>query len=982
MRGYRFSKALLVSSALSVLAGTGAAAQTGDTPEDEVIVVGTQIKGSDIAGILPVTSMSETDIELTGAVSGDELLQAIPQLGDVNFTETNFGAGVNDARGDVGSINLRGVGDGNTLVLLNGRRMVNHPGTKAVNQTPVVTVNSNAIPVTGVKRMEILRDGASAVYGTDAVAGVMNTILDDNYTGMQVQLQYGTSEGTSLNETSGTMKWGKDFNEGRTNISVFGNVMLRNGMPATDLRNSATEDLRPFFEGTPYEGSTSFRNTSVDTPWGIFRTLSGGDAAGIGDNNFHIQPDTFSGCLVNLPGGVCADNSGSTTTALGEELRLDRARYRDLVGDTDRYNLFAFFNHEFDNGMEFFGEASYYTADFTRRREMAQLIGSQRNIITIPTTAFYNPFGEPILIDRLRPIDAGQRTTNVKNDSFRLLGGLRGNWDDWDWETAFVHSEASTKDRTNRVSLSLFQQAIARTDSAAYNPFAGGSLTDYSDPSTFNSQDTIDSFMVEVKRDGKTKLTLADAKLSNPNIFSLPGGDVGVALGVEWRHEYYEDDRDDRLDGSITFTDIVTGTVLPSDVMGSSPTPDTEGDRDVFGAFIELAVPLVSPEMDIPLVHSFDVQLAARAEDYSDVGSVLKPKIAASWFPFEMFQVRGAYSEGFRAPNLEQINATAIRRVNTGREDWIQCHALAGGTGFTNDDNCDNNAVESVRGGGPNLKPENNENYSFGATFEPTNNLTFTADWWKVKQHDLVGIFGDQNQISLDYLLRLQGSSNPGVVRGAPDPTLAAAFVAAGLDPSGAGQIIEVNDTFLNLDDRTTEGIDLGAVLDFEVDGIGDFTFKANAAHIKTFFQAPSAEGLQLQAAQDAGTISSLVDITGQEDLLKQNGNPTWRYSASLRWDKGNWGAGAFYKYVGDVVDTGVTANGDPLPVGAFKTLNVHADYTFEGLAGGEDTRIRLGIRNVTDEKPPIADEFATGYFSALHSNRGRYFYGSIRHNF
>ena len=977
---------LLLSSAL-ICMGTTAYAQTALTPEDdEIIVVGTQIKGSDIAGILPVTSLVEADIELTGAVSGDELLAAIPQLGDVTFTETNFGAGVNGARGDVGSVNLRGVGDGNTLVLLNGRRLVNHPGTQAVNQTPVVSVNSNALPVTGIKRLEVLRDGASAVYGSDAVAGVINTQLDDNYEGLQIQLQYGTSEGTSLDETTGTIKWGKDFNDGQTNISLFGNGLIRNGMPASEFRNSSTEDLRPFFEGTIYEDNTDLRNTSVDTPFGIFRTVSGGQALGIGDNNFHIQPDSFAGCLgPDLPGGVCADNSGSTTTALGEDLRLDRSRFRDIVGDTDRINLFGFVNHDFENGVEFFGEASYYYADFTRRREAAQFISSQRNRLTIPTTAFYNPFGEAIFFDRFRPTDAGPRETNVKNDSFRLLGGLRGDWNDWSWETALLHSEAETRDRTNRVSLSLFQDAVSRTDSSAYNPFAGGSIGDFSAPTTFNDQATIDSFLVEVKRDGRTSLTLADAKFSNANLYSLPAGDIGAAVGVEWRNEGFEDDRDDRLDGTITFTDDFTGVTLGSDVMGSSPTPDTDGSRDVISAFVELAVPVVSPDMNIPLVHSFDLQLAARAEDYSDVGSVVRPKIAASWFPFETFQIRGAYSEGFRAPNLEQINATAIRRVNTGREDYILCHAIANGPNFTNDNDCDNVGVEGVRSGGPDLDPESSKNFSIGATFEPFDFITLTADWWRIEQEDLVGLFSDQNEISLDYLRRLQGSSNPNVVRAAPDPDTAAIFVAAGLDPSGAGEIIEVLQQFSNLDLRESEGLDFGAHLDFDTE-MGSFKISANAAHILTFFQNPSPEGQELTAAIEAGTLSSIVPIVAQSSLLRQNGNPDWRLSGSLRWNKGNWGAGAFYRYVGSVVDTSVNNDGDPpLPIPTFQTVSLYADYTFNDLDQGnifEDVRLRFGVRNVGNRLPPIADEFARGYFSGLHSNRGRYWYGSVRKTF
>jgi outer membrane receptor protein involved in Fe transport len=567
------------------------------------------------------------------------------------------------------------------------------------------------------------------------------------------------------------------------------------------------------------------------------------------------------------------------------------------------------------------------------------------------------------------------------------LGGLRGQLNDWDWESAFLHSESRTKDSTNRVSNTLFQQAIGRTDASAYNPFIGGDPNDTNLPGSGNDQATIDSFIVDVKRNGTTKLTLADAKFSNPAIFSLPAGDVGAAVGVEWRHEAYQDDRDDRLDGTTPFVDTVLGTTNLSDVMGSSPTPDTNGDRDVFGAFVELAVPLVNPEMNIPLVHSFDMQLAARAEDYSDVGSVIKPKVAASWFPFERFQIRAAYAEGFRAPNLEQINATAIRRVNTGREDWIFCEAVArdAGTGpFTVDDVCDSVSVEGVRTGGPDLQPESNKNFSLGATFEPIDALTFTFDWWRIEQERLVGLFSDQNEISLDYLRRLNGSSNPNVVRGTPDADDAALFTSVGLDPSGAGEILEVRQTFSNLDLRESEGIDFGAQLKFD-SKMGRFNIKANVAHISEFFQNPSPEGSELLAAVESGSINSLVDVVAQTDLIRQNGNPDWRYTGSIRWDKGPWGAGAFLKYVGDVVDTSTNnADFDALPVAAFRTLNLHADYTFEDDSYGalSNTRLRFGVRNVGDVKPPLADEFARGYFVNLHSNRGRYWYGSVRKEF
>jgi outer membrane receptor protein involved in Fe transport len=944
---------------------------------DKVVIVGSQIVGSDVAGALPVTVLNVDDIDVTGAGSGDELLRSIPQVGDIIFSEAEF-TGVNGARGDIGSINLRGIGTGNTLVLLNGRRLVLHPGTQVEDFVPVNTVNSQSLPVTGIQRLEVLRDGAAAIYGTDAVAGVINTITQDDFEGLEASLRYGGSENTDLRELTGTLKWGKNFNDDRTNISVFANFLDREGFNALQLRNTSTEDLRTFFVGTPFEGDTQLRNLSTQTQWAEFRAL-GGTIPAIGDDDFHIQPSTFAGCLVDLGNGVCADNGGSIDTAL----RLDRARYREIVGNTERQNVMAFLNHETDDGTEFFAEVTYYHADYNREREAAQILSSGR--LTVPGTSFYNPFGVDLQIRDYRPLDIGPRRVDVENESYRLLGGVRGDWGNWNWESALLHSEAETTDVTNRVSNTLFQQALARTTPDAYNIFAGGDINDTNAPGTFNNQNqaTIDSFIVPVSRVGETSLTLIDFKLSNGALMELPAGGLGIALGTEFRREQFSDDRDARLDGTIVFTDIVTGNVIPSDVMGSSPTPDTDGERDVWSAFAELAVPIVSEDMNIPLVHSLDAQLAIRAEDYSDVGSIAKPKVALSWYPHPDFQVRAAYSQGFRAPNLEQINATGIRRVNGGREDWILCEATAraNSTAFSTGD-CDSVSVESVRSGGPDLQPEENDNISIGLVYQPSfvDDLTLTVDWWRIEQEDVVGIFGDQNQISLDYVLRLQGSSNPNVIRMAPTAAEIALYTAAGLAP--AGEIIEVADQYVNLNPREFEGIDFGANWGLDLDQLGTFDFKVNAAYLKEAFQAPSAEAAAILAAVDSGAANSAVDVPGSQDRVQQNGRPEWRGNASMTWRNGAWGAGLFYNYVGEVIDTSVTGpNGEIFEVDPFETISLYGQYTFEEWLGG-DTRIRVGARNITDEEPPLADEFASGYFPSLHSNRGRYWYLDIRKEF
>ena len=168
-----FKFALLAGVSLAAAPAFAQGASSGSTEVEAITVIGSQIKGAKVDTSLPVTVVTENDIIATGAVSGDELFRSIPQAGDVQFQEARTTGNLNDARGDVASLNLRSLGTGNTLMLLNGRRSVLHPGTQTENFVPVTTPNTNAIPVSGVKRVEVLRDGAAAIYGADAVAGVV-----------------------------------------------------------------------------------------------------------------------------------------------------------------------------------------------------------------------------------------------------------------------------------------------------------------------------------------------------------------------------------------------------------------------------------------------------------------------------------------------------------------------------------------------------------------------------------------------------------------------------------------------------------------------------------------------------------------------------------------------------------------------------------------------------------------------------------------
>ncbi len=205
---------------------------------EEVVVVGTQIKGAAISEALAVSVLPAAEIEAMGISSAQELLDYLPEQGQNFQTEAANAYNVNAVRGDVGAFNLRNMGTGNTLVLLNGRRMVQTAGyqTELVGGSfvPVNSVNPNEIPTMGIRRVEVLRDGASAIYGADAVAGVVNTVLQDNFDGLTVRARYDWYDNIPRNDYRGTIKWGHDFNEGRTNLSLFADYYHRDRVNSQD----------------------------------------------------------------------------------------------------------------------------------------------------------------------------------------------------------------------------------------------------------------------------------------------------------------------------------------------------------------------------------------------------------------------------------------------------------------------------------------------------------------------------------------------------------------------------------------------------------------------------------------------------------------------------------------------------------------------------------------------------------------------------
>jgi iron complex outermembrane receptor protein len=984
------------------------------TPEANIVVVGSQIRGAKVNAALPVSVIDSNQIDATGAVSGDDLIRSIPQAGDITFNESNNPQTSNAARGDVNSINLRNLGVGNTLVLLNGRRLVQHPTSQAGDgNVPVLGFNSNSLPVAGIERLEILRDGAAAIYGADAVAGVVNTVTKSNLTGGQIDLRYGGAEGTHRREFEVTGLYGFDFAEGRGNVSVYGDYTHRTAQLAEDEPYTATDNLMSFFADDPaFAGNLTADGRATQSPWanlavvggpGTIRRSPGNQALTSSAGAFHTQSSANPGCLVTINADTCL---GTGTRATATTLRSERFDTR--VGTTvtpkiDRYNSFLSAHYDVSDDVTLYTELGYYTADTLR----IQPPTINLNAIVIPASNYWNPFGPvtfangqanpnriagltnvpvgglPVRLSTHRFVDAGMQTVETNNWQTRLLGGAKGKLGSFDFDTAILYSVAQSTDTSNAIDMTKLQASLALSTPDAYNPFSGGcAATPSVGDCQVSSQASIDAISFDLKRRSRTSLTLADFKLSRPDLLQLPGGGLGIAFGVEGRHETQRDDRDDQLNGTNQFVDSVTGERSLSNVAAVSPTPSTKGSRTVFSAFGELAVPVVSPDMNIPLVHRLDLQLAARYEHYSDFGSVFKPKAAVAWDVIDGVRFRGSYSKGFRAPNLEQTKTVQYSRLGS-NTDYYRCEADLRAGRIATYSACARGISYSIFvSGNPDLKPENSTNWTVGTVLEPkflsgsAGNLTFTADFWSIKQVGIVGQFGPQNALVLDYLLRLSGSSNPNVIRAAPTADDTPVF--AGTNLTAAGAVTQINDQFTNLLPQTVQGVDLALLYNVRTD-FGKFDLALNAARLTKFSRDTPPAVQALFDARAGGKINAATPLTDASNLIEQRGKPKWRLSGSLTWSSGPVQVGGFVNYIGKVYDTAfLDANGNPYEVDGQATVNLYAQYRFRhGALDG--TRIRIGARNLFDTQPPVVSD---GYLGSLYVPYGRYLYGSVSYKF
>ncbi len=892
-----------------------------------------RVTGSNLAvelerGSLPVSTLDAVDALALGATTFADLVDAIPASQNISFSDT--ATGPNDARGDVASINLRNLGAGRSLVLLNGRRMSAYgvtPGTP-----PVQFVNLNSIPFAAVSHVDILRDGASAIYGSDAIGGVLNTQLRTRYAGFEVGVRQVFGD-PDPDEFTLDLSGGLAFQDGRTRIAVFASYYDRSGLFARDRDYAAFADKRPLVN-EEFASNSSFNRQSSSAPQGRFTAVDANGQAvvvpgvtgtsGSASGRFYVDPAT-----------------GELRAGTGPAAFYDFQGDGQLIPSIERYSLYSTFQYDFTTDTTFFGEFSHYTSD-SHGQTATIPISEATDGVVAPAGNYYNPVGtrffgpgtdnptgtpRDVIIRNYRPTEIGPRTYDTEIDSIRLLAGLRGRaFDGWDWETAVLHMTGKTFQKNgNHIAQSLLEEQLALSTAEAFNPFGGAGA---------NAPAQYESFVIDIWDEGRGTITSLDGKVSG-SWFDLPGGAVSTAFGGEFRRESMKQ-RNDPYG-------------LADDVIAQSEQIDIDASRNVYAAFAEVLFPLVGENNRLPFLQRADLRLAGRYENYGDFDA-LKPSVSVSVRPLDFLSLRASYNEGFRAPTVAELFQPQRARRNDGLIDV----ARAG-----EEDAVGTVSKRVVTGGNPDLVAEESESFNVGfvADIKPAPGLAFSMDVYRIKSLERIDNPNPQDELDLDARLwEESGGSNPLVLREAQTPE----DVAAGIP----GRLIEIAGAYYNLSQRRVSGIDAGLAYNLPETALGRFVVKGEVSYTS-----------KLENVDRDGNVSRLI---------RQGGNPRAKALVTLGWRKSGWSASASGRFLSDYENSSAYDNpvdGSPLVLEDQWIVNLSAGYAFS--SGPLDgTTLRIGVNNVADKDPPLYMTATDGYDSSYYNAKGRQWHMQLNRKF
>lgn len=901
-------KASAFSVAFAAIAGTGtvgiapSAFAQGEMLE-EVVITGSRIQRADLSAVSPFTTVSGEEFQISGIVNIEQKLNELPSV------IPSFGASSNNPGDGTARVDLRGLGTARTLVLVNGRRYI--PAT----QTGVVDLNS--IPATLIKQVDVLTGGASAVYGSDALAGVVNFQLVDDFEGMEITSLYDiTSEGDA-ERYNFDVTIGGNFDEGRGNAVLYASYLSRKALfsDARDFSSNALLDST--VDGKPAlvpGGSSGVPGTRVfGGP-----TLPNGDTLGTFDPN----------------------GEGRAWQEPGD--RFNYAPDNFLQLPQERYLLTAMGHYDITDSVEIYSEMNF--SHNLVPQELAPT-PAFTSVFVNPNSPFFGPNAQealrgatadangnvPLYIGR-RMVENGSRQSVDTRDSFRVLFGTAGDLSEtWSFDASYSLSNLDNSNVLNNdVSASRFVQAAAVTDDGlACQDTSGGCV-----PINIFGAGNISQAAIDFVNIGATNLTSIKQEVIQASVFgdvfTLPTSEAPVSVVLGYEHR--TDESSFRPDSFLSSGDVLGFNA-------GKPTVGAYSSADFFG---EISVPVMQGQ---PMVEELTLWAAARTSDYSNIGSVGSFAAAINYSPVEMLGFRVGYQEAVRAPNVSELflgqsngfpSATdpcASNGFNAGTTDAALCQATGVAAADVGNFIQANSQIQGNFGGNPNLKEETSNTFTIGAIIQPLDGLDITVDYYDIEIEDAISVLGGSVSNVLDLCYN--------VVKDAASPFCQ----AISRRPDGNVGLVNVLNSNIGLIE--TSGVDVNVnymtEFDFGINGAGSqFSLTFNSTFLDKYDVTPVAE------------LADRIDVCAGS-FGNTCGSPytevSWNTRATLT--SGDWTISGLLRYLGEVDDdrianSSVDASTLAAPrIGDIYYLDISAAYQIN-----ENARVTLGVQNVTDALP------------------------------
>ncbi|WP_394777856.1 TonB-dependent receptor plug domain-containing protein, partial [Undibacterium sp.] len=829
-----------VRLAISILAGSAfiagnAHAQTvAADATQRVEITGSNIKRTEKEGTVAIQTITAQDIKNSGATTVMDLLRAsVPGMGTGGYNDTPSQNGFSKG---VATADLRNLGSTSTLILLNGRRMT--PSAFAnPNNGQSTLYDLNSIPVSALDRIEVLKDGASAVYGSDAIGGVINFITRRDYQGGELTGTAGANDDGRFGRqnVNGFIGFG-DFNKDGYNVFFTADVSKRQAVSSKDGVNDIEQNLFGAINNrlSPFSATTLANATSNSSTSGspIFYRES---KPGSGSFPLASTAVIRTNCPVSQQVTYTTANVANAALAGRTFCAFNLDDYQQVQGKTQDISTLSRGEFKVNEDLTAFAEAAFTKSD--RWYVGAPIATSGRS----PTTNFTatglakpfqailpighpdNPFPDARAAVAVRFTNTdGNSNETTKN--YRVVGGLKGSNKGVDWESAVLWNRSDVDTTTDgRLYLPVLRQLTDQNRSLA---------SVMADPNLYRN----------ITDKGRAEIIQWDAKAST-EFGQLGGGAIGVAAGVEFRKEKIGIDPDaDKVAGNIYG---FTNTLI-------------DAQRNVGSGFLEIRTPFTK---------NFEMDFAGRADKYPGIKTNFVPKVGAKWTVNDSVAFRSTYSEGFRAPALSQVTPGGAQFFLTSLQDRLRCpagDAPAPGGDITD---CAKSA-SGTGGANPDLKPETSKSYTFGVILSPTKNFDVALDWYKVRKEGEV-ILG-----SAQFILDHEATNSSSVLRDQNQGTWLRD--ASGALIPNSGPILAVKEPWINQGATETSGLDIDLKYRSNLGEYGTLTTGLSATYIFTYKRAENVGDPEANVAGANGGISDWATSGGDIPRIKARASANW----------------------------------------------------------------------------------------------------------